>query len=90
MPVSKEKEFNIEKSVETFLQVLEKLGLELTEKSGGALDSDQDISSVNRSKNLLDIELKTHEGNTIKIEDGKYFLEAVKRSEEQLNVKLFI
>ncbi len=90
MKASKAKEFNKEKSVETFLQVLEKLGLELSDKSGGSLDSDQDISAIKRSKNMLDIELHTHTGATITIEDGRYFLEAVKRSEEQLNVKLFI
>ena len=90
MAVSKEKEFNKEKSVEMFLKVLEILGLELSEKSWVALDADQDISDVERSSNLLDIQLKTQSGDTIKIEDGRCFLEAIKRSEEQLKVKLFV
>lgn len=89
MQISKEKEFNKEKSVEMFLNLMNKLGLEISDKSGGSLDTEQDVSSVKRSKNMMDLELNTHSGSAIKIENGRCFLEAIKRSEEQLNVKLF-
>ena len=76
-----------ETDINEFNNVFQELGFDLSDKSGGQfLDM---IPSVTKNKSGL-FETKTFDGEQVLFLEADTFLKTVTKTEEQLNVKLFI
>jgi hypothetical protein len=75
------------KKKETIFQMLEKYGLDISEKSGGRLiDTSRIDFSTEDTNTVITLDKKTQ----IKFYDARLFLESIKTTEKALKLKLFI